>query len=167
MRMTAKADYAVRACLELSGRYHDGYIKAEEIAGAQHIPAAFVLGILSQLRRSAIVESKRGLDGGYRLAMPPDRITVADVVRAIDGPLASVAGSKMEDVLYEGSAAHLRTVWVALRTAMRTVLETTTLADVTSGTFGPEVMALVAHDEAWITRPHGMDVLSDFWDHSR
>jgi len=166
MRLTAKTDYAVRACLELTVRSDDGFVKAEELADAQGIPAAFVLGILNQLKRAALVESKRGLDGGYRLAMPADQIRVADVLRAVDGPLASLAGEKVEDVDYSGSARYLQHVWVALRTAMRSVLEVTTLADVASGNLPDNVQELLASKGAWVTRPSGLDVVVAEWDES-
>lgn len=160
MRITAKVDYAVRAAVELAARYAPSiddeprYVKAEEVSDAQDVPVAFVLGILNQLKLAGLVESKRGADGGYRLALPPERIVVADVIRAIDGPLANVSGSYVEDVSYEGAAVRVREVWVALRAAMRTVLDTTTLADVCSGSLPAGVTALIADDAAWRTRPN-------------
>lgn len=158
MRISAKTDYAARACLELASRRQGEYVKAETIADAQAIPGAFVLGILNQLKRAGLVEAKRGLEGGYRLAVGGDQISIADVMRAADGPLASMQGTKMEDVDYEGSATYLRHVWVALRTAMRGVLEEVTLADVVAGDFPPEVERLLSSAGAWLTRPFGMDV---------
>ncbi len=161
MRITAKIDYAVRACAELAARYGSlpdgtiGYVKAEDVAEAQGVSSAFVLGILNQLKQSGLIESRRGADGGYRLAYPPERIVVADIVRVIDGPLANVAGQYVEDVVYGGAAAPVRDVWVALRAAMRTVLDRVTLADLVSGTLEPEVRALIADDAAWKTRPNG------------
>ena len=158
MRITAKVDYAVRAAVELAARYStDGdprYTKADEVAEAQAAPEAFVLGILNQLKLAGLVESKRGADGGYRLASPPDRIAVADVIRAIDGPLANVAGVHVEDVAYPGAAGQVRDVWVAVRAAMRTVLDETSLAEVAVGPLPEGVRALIADDAAWKTRPN-------------
>jgi Rrf2 family protein len=158
VRITAKVDYAVRAAVELAARYStDGdsrYMKADEVAEAQAAPEAFVLGILNQLKLAGLVESKRGADGGYRLALPPERIAVADVIRAIDGPLANVAGAHVEDVNYPGAAEHVRDVWVALRAAMRTVLDETSLSDVAVGPLPDSIRALIADDAAWKTRPN-------------
>lgn len=174
MRITAKIDYAVRACVELAATEPglrapgtaDGprdpgaaaerpWVKAETVAERQGVPVPFVLSILSELRRAGIVESRRGAEGGYRLAHPASAVTVADVVRAIDGPLASVGGGYVEDVSYGGSATAVRDVWVALRAAMRTVLDATSLADVARGDLPGPVVALLADDGAWSTRPHG------------
>ena len=161
MRITAKIDYAVRACAELASRYTelpDGsarYTKAEEISDAQGVSTGFVLGILNELKQAGLVESRRGADGGYRLAVSPDRIVIADVVRVIDGPLANVAGRNVEDVSYDGAATSVRDVWVALRAAMRTVLDEVTLSDVVAGALGDDVTALIADEEAWRTRPNG------------
>jgi Rrf2 family protein len=158
VRITAKVDYAVRAAAELAARYSTlddpGYVKADEVAESQAAPEAFVLGILNQLKLAGLVESKRGADGGYRLAFPPDRITVADIIRAIDGPLANVAGAYVEDVSYPGAAERVRDVWVALRAAMRTVLDETSLADVAAGSLPDGIRALIADDAAWKTRPN-------------
>lgn len=159
MRISAKTDYAVRACLELASQKGDGFVKAEVIAEAQGIPSAFVLGILGELKRSSLVESRRGLEGGFRLARPSDKVSIADVIRAVDGPLASVGGVKMEDVEYDGSATYLRHIWVALRTAMRTVLEETTLADAASGNLPAGVNDLLANEGAWVTRPNRLEVV--------
>jgi Rrf2 family protein len=161
VRISAKIDYAVRACAELAARYGtrpDGsprYVKAEEVSDAQGMSPAFVLGILNQLKQAGLVESHRGAEGGYRLAYPPEKIAVADVVRVIDGPLANVAGRNVEDVAYGGAAAPVREVWVALRAAMRTVLDRVSLADVADGSLPPEIRGLIADDAAWKTRPNG------------
>lgn len=170
MRITAKTDYAVRACVELAavrleadraaGRPTSGggdcaWLKADALAERQGVPEAFTLSILSELRRAGLVESRRGADGGYRLAQPPASTSVADVVRAIDGPLANVAGSYVEETSYGGAASSVRDVWVALRASLRTVLEATTLADVASHKLPEHVRALLADEEAWSTRPHG------------
>ena len=161
MRVTSKVDYAVRACLELAARYDSlpdrggQWVKADDVAAAQSISLSNVLSILSELKRAELVKSRRGADGGYRLAYRPADIVIADIVRAIDGPLANIAGRHVEDASYEGAAAPLRDVWVALRAAMRTVLDEVTLADLASNHLPARVRELVADDEAWTTRPHG------------
>ena len=129
MRISAKADYAVRAACELAAAGNDRPVKGEQVAGAQAIPIKFLENILVDLRQAGIVQSRRGPDGGYWLARPPAEITVADVIRAADGPLASVRGEKPEDLAYEGAAQSLRDVWVALRASLREVLEHVTLED--------------------------------------
>lgn len=153
MRVTAKTDYAVRGCLELASHRADGMLKADQIAAAQQIPGAFMLSILGDLRAAGIVESRRGADGGYRLALDPADVALADVIRAIDGPLASIAGVQPEDVDYRGASVHLRDAWVALRVAMRSVLEATTLADVVAGDLPEVARELLSHDDAYVTRP--------------
>jgi len=119
MRISAKADYAVRAALELAVAAPDRPVKGEQMASAQAIPTKFLENILVDLRQAGIVHSRRGPDGGYWLARPAAQVTVADVIRASDGPLASVRGEKPEDLAYEGAAAELRQVWIALRASMR------------------------------------------------
>ena len=137
MHISAKADYGMRALLELAAaaaRDPAALVKAEHIADTQQIPARFLAAILRDLRGLGIIESRRGAEGGYRLARPADAITVADVLRALDGPLAAVRDERPEDLAYEGAAQHLRDVWVASRVAIRDVLERVTLADVVRGT---------------------------------
>ncbi|KZM37229.1 RrF2 family transcriptional regulator [Oerskovia enterophila] len=158
MRITAKIDYAVRACVELAVAYDEGFVTAERVGKAQGIPGSFLLGILNQLRRSGLVESRRGADGGFHLAADPARIAVADVIRAIDGPLANIAGVQPEDTSYAPSAAALQQTWVALRVAMRSVLEQVTIADIASGELPDDVARLVGDSEAWVTRPFGDEV---------
>ena len=158
MRITAKIDYAVRACVELAVAHDEGFVTAERIGKAQRIPGSFLLGILNQLRRSGLVESRRGAEGGFRLAAHPSRIAVADVIRAIDGPLANIAGVQPEDTSYAPSAATVQQTWVALRVAMRSVLENVTVADLASGTLPDDVAHLVGDSEAWVTRPFGDEV---------
>lgn len=128
MRVSAKVDYALRATAELAAA-PPGPIKGERIATAQEIPLNFLENILLELRRSGIVASQRGAEGGYWLAKPAAEVTVADVIRAVEGPIATVRGSRPEDVAYTGAATALREVWIELRSSMRGVLETTTLAD--------------------------------------
>jgi Rrf2 family protein len=160
VRITAKIDYAVRLCVELASRYDDGlYAKSDELADAQQIPVAFVQGILHTLKQSGLVETRRGSDGGARLAAPPAEIVVADVIRAIDGPLATVGGEHVEEVRYPGASAAVRDVWVALRAAMRSVLDTTSLADAVAGALPAHLTGLLADDDAWHTRPNRREVV--------
>lgn len=151
MHISARADYAVRAALELAGA--DGVpTKGESLAQSQGIPPKFLEAILSTLRRAGLVSSRRGADGGYWLARPAKDISVADVVRAVDGPLADVRGQRPESVNYVGPAAELPQVWIAVRASTRDVLERTSLADVASGRLPAKVRRLAADPEAWTTR---------------
>jgi Rrf2 family protein len=151
MRISAKADYAVRAALELAAA-PDLVVKAEQVADAQGIPLKFLENILVDLRQHGLVTSQRGPAGGYRLDQPPERITVADVVRAVDGPLASIHGDRPEATEYPGPAAELQTVWVALRASMRVVLEGVTLADLVDRSVSDEVLSLARDPDAWMRR---------------
>jgi Rrf2 family protein len=128
MRVSAKVDYALRAVVELAAA-PPGFVKAERLANAQQIPLKFLENILLELRRAEIVSSQRGAEGGYRLAKPAEEVSVADVIRAVEGPIATVRGARPEDVEYTGAAAPLREVWIELRASMRAVLEETSLAD--------------------------------------
>ena len=128
MRVSAKVDYALRALTELAAS-PPGYVKAERLATAQEIPLKFLENILLELRRAEIVGSQRGAEGGYRLAKQAADISLADVIRAVEGPIATVRGARPEDAEYHGAATGLRDVWIELRTSMRGVLETTSLAD--------------------------------------
>ena len=128
MRVSAKVDYALRACAELAAA-PPGPVKGERIATAQGIPPKFLENILLDLRHAEIVASQRGAEGGYFLARPATEISIADVIRAVEGPLASVRGARPDTLEYVGAAAALRDVWLELRTAMRGVLEQTSLAD--------------------------------------
>jgi len=128
MRVSAKVDYALRALLELAAA-PEGPVTGERLARAQEIPPKFLENILTELRRAEIVATQRGADGGYRLAKPAAEVTVADVIRALEGPIASVRGHRPEQVSYTGPAASLQQLWLGLRASMRTVLEGTTLAD--------------------------------------
>jgi Rrf2 family protein len=148
MRVTARGDYAVRAAVELAAA--DGETrKVADLAAAQSIPPRFLENILLALRRAGLVQSRRGADGGFRLTRPPELITLADVLRAVEGPLANVQGIAPDQVVYDGPAAALRDVWVAVRASMRVVLERVTLAEVASGTLPSDVVALIADPEAW------------------
>lgn len=128
MRVSAKVDYALRAAIELAV-VAPQQVKGERLAAAQVIPHKFLENILVDLRHAGLVASQRGAEGGYRLARHPGEINVADVIRAVEGPIASVRGESPDSIAYEGSAVPLRDVWIDLRTAMRGVLEQTTLAD--------------------------------------
>jgi Rrf2 family protein len=153
VRISAKADYAVRAALELAAAAGDGRpLKGDQIAQTQAIPLKFLENILVDLRQSGIVRSRRGPEGGYWLAREPADVTVADVVRAVDGPLASVHDEKPEDIDYPGRAAPLREVWVALRASMRDVLERVSLADLVEGRLPADVTQRTQRPDAWARR---------------
>ncbi len=152
MHISAKADYAMRALLVLAADQTGGPVRAEDLARSQGLPVKFVENILVDLRRAGIVTSQRGGGGGYRLARPASAITPADVIRALDGPLADVRGLRPEAATYEGSAEHLRQVWIAARASLRSVLERVTLADVVAGRLPEELHVLTADPEAW--KPH-------------
>jgi len=153
VKISAKAEYAVRAACELAAAHGDGGpLKAEAISRAQEIPAKFLESILLDLRRADLVRSQRGAVGGYWLAKDPGEVTIADVIRAVDGPLAYVRGERPEQVEYHGAAEHLSGVWVALRASIRSVLETTTFADLLAGDLPASVRELVADPENWA--PH-------------
>ena len=152
MRISAKADYAVRAAVELASAPDDGPVKGDRIAREQGIPVKFLENILSQLNRSGIVNSQRGAEGGYWLARPANQITLAEVIRAVDGPLANVRGMRPEAVQYDGTAKGLQEVWIAVRANLRAVLEKVTLADIAAGTLPKPVAKLALDDDAW--QPH-------------
>lgn len=151
MQVSARVDYGTRALAELASR-PDQLVTSEELAELQGIPVKFLEGILTQLRRAGLVLSKRGAEGGYRLARPAAEIAVADVFRALDGPIAAVRGMAPEDMDYPGAAEHLRDVWVATRAALRTVLEQVTLDDVVSGQLPDTARGLLAEPGAWERR---------------
>jgi Rrf2 family protein len=152
VRVTARSDYAIRALLELAAAPAGAPRRAEEIATAQRIPTRFLENLLTDLRRAQLVTSQRGSAGGYRLAREASAISLADVIRVADGPLAAVRDEAPEDVAYTGAAASLREVWIALRASMRSVLETTTIADVASNRLPPDVRALLDDPAAWARR---------------
>ena len=151
MHVTAKADYAVRAVVELAGSSQRAPRKVDEVAQAQSIPVSFLENILTQLRSSGIVRSQRGPEGGYWLARPADEVTLADVIRAVEGPLVGVRGERPDEVEYVGSSESLREVWVAVRASLRQVLERVTVADVAAGTLPDAVLDLTADEAAWET----------------
>ena len=152
VRISAKSDYAVRAAVVLATAGLRESVKAEAIARSQEIPLKFLLNILSELRRGRIVTSHRGTHGGFQLARPASEITVADIIRVMEGPLASVHEILPEDINYPPPSESLRQVWVAVRASLRTVLESVTVADLASGSLPDVVVRLSASPEAWSVR---------------
>jgi Rrf2 family protein len=149
MRITAKADYAVRAAAELAAADEGELVKGEHLAKSQEIPQNFLENILTELRRAGIVRTRRGADGGYQLARPAGEITVADVLRAVEGPLAAVQGNRPESLKYQGAAEQLPEVWVAVRASLRSVLEHVTLADLAGGKLPPVVKERTKIKDSW------------------
>src|ERR687892_2834616 len=152
MRISAKADYAVRAALELAAAADDEPVKGERLAEAQDIPLQFLEHILLELKHARLVQARRGAKGGYWLARPPEEITVADVIRAVEGPLANIHENAPEELHYGGPAEKLRDVWVAVRAGLRAVLENVTLADLVSKQLPWRIDAILNDPEAWIKR---------------
>jgi Rrf2 family protein len=148
MRLSARADYALRAAIEIAS-IGDTHVTAEQVARAQEIPVKFLETILTQLRRAGLVRSQRGPDGGFWLAHPADEITLADIIRAIDGQLLGVRGERPENVGYIGAAEPLQRVWIALRASERAILEEVTLGQIVSGELPDTVMNLVGDPRAW------------------
>jgi Rrf2 family protein len=153
VRVTAAVDYAVRAAVVLAASPPGVWVKGDAIAAGQGMSFRYSETLLASLRKAGLVESQRGTEGGYRLARPASTIVVADIVRAIDGPLGEVRGTAPEDVTYPAPADHVRDVWVATRSALRSVLDHVTLADVAAGTLPAAVTALLADPAAWERRP--------------
>jgi len=151
VRVSAKADYAIRAAVELAAA-GDGPVKGDRIAKAQSIPPNFLENILADLRNAGIVHSRRGAEGGYWLARPAEEVSLADVIRAVDGPLANVRGVRSDQLAYDGSAKALEQVWIAVRASLRGVLEGVSLADVARGELPDHVRQLAADPDAWA--PH-------------
>ena len=151
MRVSAKAEYAVRALLVLADEGPDP-VKAERVADAQKIPLRFLENILAEMRHHGLIQSQRGVEGGYWLSRDAGEITIAEVIRAVEGPLASIQSQRPDDVSYEGAAESLQKVWIALRGSMRSVLEAVSLADVAADDLPSEVMEMLERPEAW--EPH-------------
>ena len=155
MRISAKGDYAIRAVVELASRHTTAGdrspVKGEAISTAQDIPMKFCENILSELRAAGVVQSRRGADGGYWLAVPAEQVHLADIVRIIEGPLAAVRGLRPTEAEFDGTAAPLRDVWVAARAALRRVLDEVTVADVVANRLPPVVAELLADPGAWDT----------------
>jgi Rrf2 family protein len=152
MRVSTKSDYALRALIELVSRDSDTAVKAEEIGRLQDIPQGFLQAILADLRRAGVVISQRGQSGGWRMARDPVSVSVADVIRAVDGPLVSVYGLRPESVEYNESAAELQKVWIAARSALREVFEKVSIRDLADRELPAAVMARTEDDDAW--QPH-------------
>jgi Rrf2 family protein len=152
MRITAKADYAVRAAVELAAAPDGQPVKGEQLAESQGIPLQFLEHILLELKHARLIRAKRGARGGYWLAKPADDITIADVIRAVEGPLANIHENAPEELHYAGSAEKLRDVWVAVRAALRSVLENVTLAELADGNLPWRIDAILNNPEAWIKR---------------
>lgn len=152
MQVSAKTDYALRAASELAlaATEEAGPIKGDWISETQGIPKKFMENILHDLKRSGLVRTRRGASGGYWLALPAEEITVATIIRAVEGPLANVRGEWPEVVEYSGAAEHLQQVWIALRANMRAVLESVTLADVVEGKLPTSITKLTSDPEAWV-----------------
>ncbi|HZO69684.1 MAG TPA: Rrf2 family transcriptional regulator [Kribbellaceae bacterium] len=169
MRVSAKSDYALRALIEITQRSGDGgtghVIAAEEISKAQNIPHGFLQGILADLRRAGLVASQRGQAGGWKMAADPSSVSIADVMRAVDGPIVSISGTRPESVEYNERAVVLQRVWIAARASLRDVLEQTTIAHLAAAKL-PSVVERRSRDEdAWHARvpgapavPHGRPV---------
>jgi Rrf2 family protein len=151
VKVSAKSDYALRALLELT-QAGEGPIKGERLAQTQGIPLKFLENILTDLRHAGIVRSQRGAEGGYWLARDADTISVGDVIRSVDGPLASVRGEAPEDLDYDGAAEHLQTVWIAVRASLRTVVDELTLSDVVAGRLPTRLKRLIDAPDAWSRR---------------
>ena len=151
MRVSAKADYAVRTVAELAAS-PDGPVKGERLADSQDIPLQFLEHILLDLKHSGIVRARRGAKGGYWLAKPAEDVSIADVIRAVEGPIAHVQSAPPESITYTGSARELQNVWIAVRASLRDVLESTSLADLVSGNLPDNVQRLADDKDAWEPR---------------
>jgi Rrf2 family protein len=151
MRVSAKSDYALRALVEIAGRTESGPVSAEEIGRLQDIPHGFLQAILADLRRAGVVVSQRGQSGGWRLGRPADEVSVADVIRAVDGPLVSVYGLRPEAVTYNESAMVLQHVWIAARTSLRQVFESVTIQHLADSKLPKNVEALTHDEDAWMS----------------
>jgi Rrf2 family protein len=149
MRISAKVDYAVRAAIVLAGSEEGKALKGEALADAQGIPVKFLENILGEMKHHGIVASRRGADGGYWLAKPPGEVKLAEIIRAVEGPLATVRGESPESLSYEAAAAPLKDVWIAVRANLRGVLDGVTLADLVSGELPDPVAKLTEPAEAW------------------
>jgi Rrf2 family protein len=152
VRVTAKVDYTVRAAIELAGADRNHPMKGVTIAHEQNIPIKYLENILGELKRSGLVGSQRGADGGYWLARPAGEVTIAELIRAVEGPLANVRGIRPEQAEFEGKAQSLQRMWVCVRASLRSVLEEVTVADLVAGKLPPQVDALADDPDAWTSR---------------
>lgn len=158
MRVSAKSDYALRALIEITQRAaapDSTVVSAEELSRAQGIPHGFLQGILADLRRAGILVSQRGQAGGWKLALDPDKVSVADVMRAVDGPIVSISGVRPENVAYNERAVVLQRVWIAARASLRDVLENTTLTDLAGDNLPAGVERRSRDEDAWQARVPG------------
>jgi len=144
MRVSAKADYALRAMAQLASEHRNEHVNAEHVADVQDIPLRFLLGILGELKRARLVRSSRGAAGGYSLSRPPEEITLAEILRIVEGLLVDLHDARVGELGHRGAAKPLTDVWRAVRTNVRSVLEGVTLADVAAGSLPAEVKALAA-----------------------
>jgi Rrf2 family protein len=151
VHISARGDYAVRAALGLAAQ-HPSVVSAAALADEQEMPRKFLEAVLGDLRRAGLVRGQRGVDGGYVLTRPPGEIMVGDVLRAVDGPLAEVRGVRPEEAMYSGTAEHLQQLWVAVRAAVRNVLDEVSLADVVRGRMPAHVRRLTTPPHAWQPR---------------
>jgi Rrf2 family protein len=151
VHISARGDYAVRAALGLAAAY-PSVVPASSLADEQSMPRKFLEAVLGDLRRAGLVRGQRGVDGGYVLTRPPTEIMIGDILRAVDGPLAEVRGVRPEEAMYSGTAAHLQQLWVAVRAAVRNVLDEVSLADVVRGRMPAHVRRLTTPPAAWQPR---------------
>jgi Rrf2 family protein len=151
MRVSARADYALRAAAELATATEGELVKREALATRQDIPIEFLESVLLDLKHAGIVQSHRGASGGFRLARPPEEISLADVIRAVDGPMADVRGDRPERTEYTGAAQQLQHIWIAIRASLREILEGTSLADLVAGDLSPEIRRLTDAADAWVS----------------
>lgn len=161
MRVSAKSDYALRALIEIARRRDDSgqVVAAEELSKAQRIPHGFLQGILADLRKAGIVASQRGQSGGWKMALDPSEVTIADVMRAVDGPIVSISGTRPESVEYNEQAVVLQRVWIAARASLREVLEHTTIAHLANGKLPAGVERRSRDEDAWHTRVPGRSIV--------
>jgi Rrf2 family protein len=152
MRVSVKADYAVRAVVELGAAYGGGPVAAEQISEVQNIPLKFLHNILAELKQDGIVKSHRGTGGGFELARDPDHVTLGDIIRVTDGPLARVGDYRPDELAYSGHTAALRDVWVAVRVGIRDVLDEVSVAAVSRGELPEVVHHLLERPDAWLPR---------------
>jgi Rrf2 family protein len=151
VQISARGDYAVRAALSLAASY-PALMSAQAIAADQDMPRKFLEAVLADLRRAGVVRAQRGAEGGYALAQPPHDVTVGGILRAVDGPLAGVRGLRPEETRYVGAAAHLPDLWVAVRAAVRDVVDEVSLAALLSGKMPARVRKLITRPDAWQPR---------------
>ena len=152
MRVTAKSDYALRALIEIASQSADSAVSAEELGRRQEIPRGFLQSILADLRRAGIVMSQRGQAGGWVMGSRAEDVTVADVIRAVDGPLVNIYGLRPEAVAYNDVASVLQPVWIAARSSLRSVFEHVTIADLAGGQLPRAVTQRANDEDAWLPR---------------